>query len=378
MPALALFGFSLWAGPAAGQNVLDGQVMLAGSPLEVATVVLHSVSPDSAGEVDSMRVGVEGRFAFELPGGLHDEQRTQVYFASVRHQGVLYFGQAVALAQQLDSLYVIEVFDAEEAPLIGLSLSLAVRNVILEAADGTWLVTDLLQIRNDRDRTIVAADSGVVWSHPLPPGATEFEVGEGDLASDAVGFEDGRVVVRAPLPPGERLLLIRYRLGPLPAELPVSAPTDVMELLIKEPAPFVLASPLEAVESVPIEGSSYRRFTGRGLSGVTVMLEETDPPEAFPVGWMAVLFAFLLTGAGLFVYYRPVAARTGPAPAAKPTSTEDDGELARGELQGRGAIIMEVARLDEHLEAIETGDAAELGELQARRAELMERLRAHR
>lgn len=376
------------------QARMNGRVFVGEETLTEGTVVLHSVSPDVAGEIDSVRVDEEGRFGFTLPSDLDDEERTQIYFASVRHQGVLYFGEAIALTQQLDSLYVIEVFDSEVAPFEGLPLPLAIRNVVMEQeADGGWLATDLLKIRNDRDRTIVASDSGAVWSHPLPPDALQLEVGaQGDLPPDAVEFIDGRVVVRAPLPPGERLLLIRYRLREFPIEIPVAYPTEVMELLVKEPAMPVTAPPLQAVAAVAIEQSSYRRYVGQNLAAtgaITVLVEEVEPPVAFPVGWTAVLFAFVLTGAGLYVYYRPAALnrpvatlperadQADPDDEVDPTAVPVVVSASRHpQSSERGAIIVEIARLDQRVSTLAEGADEERGVLLAERAGLMERLRA--
>jgi hypothetical protein len=369
----------LGASSLSGQTRLDGRVTLGENGLSEGTVVFHSVSPDLAGEIDSVRVDSEGRFQFSLPNELDDEERTQIYFASIRHQGVLYFGEAVALTQQLDSLYLIKVFDSEVAPDEGLDLPLSVRNILMEGDDDGWLATDLMRIKNDRDRTIVASDSGVVWSHILPPSATSLELGVGDLPSDAVEFVDGRVVVRAPLPPGERLLLIRYRLNVLPATIPIGVATEVMELLVQEPALPMTAPPLQAVAPVSIEESSYRRYSGQALAaGLPILIEETEPPTVFPVGWMAVLFALLLSAAGLYVYYRPTVPLVGsmgaqqvpiavPEPGPVVTSSDASAE--------RRSLIVEIARLDERVSALADDAGAERDALLVQRAELMDRLR---
>jgi hypothetical protein len=379
----------LLASPLSAQSRMNGRVLVGDDGLSDGMVVLHSVSPNVAGEVDSVRVDAQGRFDFMLPAGLDDEDRTQIYFASVRHQGVLYFGEAIALTPQLDSLYLIEVFDAEVAPDEGLALPLAVRNIVMEPDGDGWLATDLLQILNDRDRTIVASEGGVVWSHALPPSALDVEVGRGELPEEAVDFDGGRVIITAPLPPGERLLLIRYRLPGLPAEIPMDFPTAVMELLVKEPALPVEASPLQAVQAVAIEANSYRRYTGQNLlPGAPILIEEAEVPAVFPLGWMAVLFTMLLTVAGLFVYYRPVTTVGSPGLAITASGAAGTaegpltGQAAAGpsshapDSADRGAVIVEIARLDQDVADLgENADEAR-SELLARRAELMDRLRA--
>ena len=66
-------------------------------------------------------------------------------------------------------------------------------------------MTDVFQIRNDEDRTLVAADPGRVWSYPLPPGATNFRSGQGELSLDGTSLQNDTVSVRAAIAPGERV-----------------------------------------------------------------------------------------------------------------------------------------------------------------------------
>ena len=67
---------------------------VADTALAEGVVVLHHVSDGEQGEVDSVRVGEEGSFSFTLPRA-PDPGRSDIYFASVRHDGVLYFGPAI-------------------------------------------------------------------------------------------------------------------------------------------------------------------------------------------------------------------------------------------------------------------------------------------
>jgi hypothetical protein len=371
----AVLGVFLAFAPLAAQLRMSGQVLRGDEPLTDATVVLHSVSPDSSGQVDSVRVTSDGRFEFDLPGDLDDEERTQIYFASVRHEGVLYFGQAVAQSAQLDSLYLVLAYDAVPAPAEGVELPLSVRNLILEQSEGGWRATDLFQIRNDGNETFVAAEGGVVWSHPLPPGATDPQLGRGDLSPDAISFEDGVIKVSAPLPPGERLLLVRYLLPTLPATVPIAVPTDVMELLVLEPAPPIEASPLQQMEVVGVEGSSYRRYSATDLQGVDLTIEEVDPPGSFPTGWMAVIFALIMTGVGLYVYYRSPSAPAEVRVASSAGAGSSPPRAAAPD-RDRQALILQVARIDEELKALDSDAAGEREHLHQRRVTLMDELRS--
>ena len=72
------------AGQVLADPVLRGRTLLGDSVLTAATVVLHRVSTESQGEVDSVTVGRDGAFTFRLPS-VPDPGRSEVYFASVRH-----------------------------------------------------------------------------------------------------------------------------------------------------------------------------------------------------------------------------------------------------------------------------------------------------
>ena len=81
--------------------VLAGQVLLGDSAMRAGMVVLHRVSDMQQGEIDSTRVA-NGAFSFTLPG-VPNPALGDIYFASVHHQGVMYFGPAITQAIDLDS-----------------------------------------------------------------------------------------------------------------------------------------------------------------------------------------------------------------------------------------------------------------------------------
>jgi hypothetical protein len=320
-------------------------------------VILHRVSTGStggSGEVDTTTVGPGGEFQFLLPAVPDADIQGDIYFASVDFDGVLYFGPAITAPEQLDSLYVVEVFQAEEVPLEGVSLPVEVRSMFIEFAGDEWVTTDVFVIGNRGTRTLVAQEGGVVWSFPLPPGATEPELGEGDMPPDAVTFEGGRVVVSAPLPPGDRVLMIRYRLAELASTIPAPGRTDVFELLVKEPFPPLRVEGLEPVDVVSLgQGTSYRRYGASELVDVILTLVETEDQGPPPLEWLALLATVMLAAGGGLAYARP----QKRAPAGL-----DPG-------LGREALILEVARIDDALAAAVEPDTR--SEILERRAALL-------
>ena len=339
--------------------ILEGIVLEGDATLDTGTVVLHRVGPDgSGGEVDETTVGAGGEFRFLLPGLADADVQGNIYFTSVDYEGVLYFGSGITALEQLDSAYVIHVFQADEVPPEGVSLPLEVRTMFIEFTGDEWIVTDLFALDNRGTRTLVAQDDGVVWSYPLPPGATRAELGEGDMPPNAVTFEGGRVFVSAPLPPGDGLLMIRYRLEDLGATIPAPGRTELFEVLIKEPAPPLRIEGLTPVDVVALgPESTYRRYGGAELEDLNLTIVETEDRGAPPLKWFAVLTAMMLLAGGSLAYARPRRAVSAGADLGL----------------GREALILEVAQVDDAL--AEAADPDTRSELLERRAALLSLLR---
>ncbi|NIP59997.1 MAG: hypothetical protein GWM92_05640 [Gemmatimonadetes bacterium] len=367
--ALAILG--TWAArpPALGAQVeaspeLRGRVVRGQEPLEGVSVVLHRVSPDSAGVLGRVPTDPDGRFTLSLPHVPDPQGRGEVYFASVRHQGVLYFGGAVSQAVQLDSLYRIEVHDTAMATPSGALFPVTVRNLFLERTEEGWRVVDLIQVQNEGERTLVAPEDGIVWSYPLPTGATNFQVGESDLAPDAVRFVDGNLRVSSPVPPGERTYMVRYRLPDLEFALPLPGRTGRVEMLIEEPAPPLEAPGLTRLESVELEaGASYRRYAASGLESRVIRISPGDERGTVPVGWIAVILALVLTGAGILAL-RGDFGRSTPRAAAVGDAPDE-----------RDAVLLRIAQLDDRFQDREAPNDAERRRYEEERARLKARLR---
>lgn len=355
-------------------------------PLQQGTVVLHRVTRQEAGEVDSVSLGDDGRFEFLLPAIPDPEGRGDVYFASIRHQGIFYFGGAITRAVQLDSLYRIEVHDTVGAPAGGAGLPVSHRTVFLEEGEERWEVTDLFELHNDRGRTVVGAAGGVTWTYPLPEEARDFRAGQGDFPPDAVGFAEGEVRVSAPVPPGRRVFVVRYTVPSLELTIPLPGSTEVMELLMREPAPAVEVPLLEAAPPVELEpGATYRTFTAEELQDTAIRIRPGEEERSFPVEWLAVILALVLAVAGLVAVgmgrrERPPGGspRAGPGPSPRGERSSGGERDPAGEAPDEGAtrqeLILEIARLDEAFEATDDPTPDEEARYRARRERLIERL----
>lgn len=349
--------------PASTQAVsfLEGRLLLDGAPADSGTVVLHRVTPTDAGPVDSVRVGEEGRFRFELPE-LPQEASGEVYFASSRRDGVLYFGSPITDTVPLDSIYTIASYGTRPAPEAGLPFPVANRNLFVDEGPMGWRVTDLIEIRNDSAATWVPGpDEHPVWRYPLPPGARSFRVGDGDLSPDAVRFEDGALLVYSPVPPGEHLYMIQYELEDLEFSLPLPGTTETLEVLMKEPAPDVTLGGLERRQPVQLEPEVfYARWRADDVADrvVRVQRDEQGTPND-PRAWLGVALALVLLGAAIW--------------AVRRTEAPDGPELAAGG-DRRREILLEVARRDEEFEALDNPDAEARDRFRKRRAALLQQL----
>ncbi len=279
--------------------VISGEVRIGDEPADSGTVVLHRVSTLFSGEVDSVSVRSDGRFEFIIPVP-RDPLGNDVYFASLRYQGILYFGGTVSEAADTLGTYLIRAYPTVGAGP-GASLAVRIRNTFVEqsAPPPGWMVTDLFEIENTGAATVIASEEGATWSHPLPPGATDFAVGQSDLPADAASLSGGLVHVSAPVPPGERVYLFRYRIPGDAFTLPLEGGTGSMELLFLEPAGELTVNGLASVGPLDMDGATYRRFAGRDLAGTVVTVtpgQPLSPSASIPL--VAVLMALALTVAG--------------------------------------------------------------------------------
>lgn len=341
--------------------VLNGRALLGDTALTRGTVVLHHLTNTTQGEVDSAAVAPDGSFSFRLPN-VPDPDRGDVFFASIRREGVSYFGSFVTTASQLDSVYAIQTYDTLLAPEEGVDLQIEIRTVFFEAVENRWRVTDVFQLANSRARTVVTREPGAVWRYPLAAGAAEFAVGEGDVGPDVIGLEDGDLVLRAPMAPGSRMFVVRYTLDDMFTVIPTPGVIDQFEVLIREPAPLMEVEGLRFLTRVELEvGSTYRRYSGQSVDLASIRLVAIDAPTQPPVKWVAVVLAVLLAGMGLF--------------ALRGTGLSLAGETPVSPAADRHSLLVQVARLDDDFDAQADPNAAARTLYERRRRELLRRIR---
>lgn len=232
-------------------------------PVSGQAVVLHRISADSSGPVDSARTSATGtyRFRYRLEGP------RSMYIVSARYSGIAYFTAPLRDREVTSPDADVAVYDTTS---VEFPLSVRARHVVIAPADAGGLrrVVDVFEVANDSNRTLVAGASGRTWHVALPEAAREPGSSGGDLPPDAFRFQEGRADVLVPFPPGSRQLVLTYA---IPAggsiAIPVTDAVSTLEVLLEGGGGSVSGAGLSAQEPVSMEGRTFQRYTAGPLAG---------------------------------------------------------------------------------------------------------------
>jgi hypothetical protein len=292
-------------GQAPGPQSLSGRVVLDGAGVPDVEVALHRVTPDTSGVRAIARTGTDGSFDFSLPAA--DTAGFTVYFVTADHRTVRYFGAPVHPGDSPED-YVVEVRDTTSAA--DGAVRMARRDLVLVPhVDGGWEINEVVRLRNTGSRTIVSRGGMPTWSMAIPAGVQEFEAGAGDLPTEQIQRMGDRVLLVAPIVPGDREIFLRYRIpGGRAAELATGSAMDSMNLFVQQPAPRVTVSGMRPVEVVTVEGRRYLQLTGSALAADRALRMEWEryaPPVDPVLAGVGAAVLLVLVGAGAAVRNRP-------------------------------------------------------------------------
>lgn len=230
-------------------------------PVAGAWVTLHRVTAREGGLVDSARSDPRGRYAVRAAA----PDTTALYVVSVMHHGIAYFTRPVhSLGRRVDTADVLTVFDTSS---VAPPVTTAQRHIVVRqaSADGSRRVVELIVLSNAGYLTRIAQDtSRPVWQGALPRGAFQLEVGESDVSSEAITVRDGRLAVSAPIPPGEKQVVVSYLLPGAVSEVDLVAdePVPRLNVLVEDSAATVVSGQLMPLGFEQMEGVSFARFDG--------------------------------------------------------------------------------------------------------------------
>lgn len=334
-----------------GPSRVDGQIVRPGKrdlvPVNGVWVTIHRVGSDTAGPIDSMRVGADGRYHFRYA---RTGRTDAVYFVSASYDGIAYFSRPLTTTSVSGDEAAIVVFDTTS---VHFPLSIKGRHIIIASpnVDGSREVVEAYEIANDSDRTLVSLDDAhATFTAQLPAGVTTIQVGESDISPAAVSAAGGRVIVTAPFAPGLKQLSFSYRVpqSSFPLRIPVTQSATVLEVLLEEPKATAAGSSLKPVAPVAIQGRPFLRFLGADAAAgssveVTVPVIRAAASERL-YREIAIALAALMV-AGLLAWLarsRKRRSTSGVAPRG-PDATE--------------ALARAIASLDAEFERTPTADA---------------------
>ena len=342
--------------------ILSGRLLVSGLPADTGTVVLHRVTPEEAGDIDSTSVGAEGGFSFRLPN-LPVPGSGEIFIASTRLDDILYAGVPISDPIQLDSLYTIRAFPAQMAPPEGMTFPISRREVWVDEGPIGWQITDVLEIRNSQAMTLVPqVDDGPVWQYPLPSAAIGARILQVGPSAGPARVDGSTLVASNPVLPAENYYIVQYDLESIEFDIPLPGETGLVQVMVREPAPAIRVEGLARQPSEEIEvGASFMRWAGQTLVDQNLSVRLGEEGGSTAVVWMSTALALLLAGAGSLVIRR------------------DSVPVAHGaSVRIRKEILVDVAKLDEAYAGLKRSNPKEEARYRRRRSALVRELEPKR
>jgi hypothetical protein len=261
LPAAALAQESA-AGTISGQ-VVNGTA--GGGSVAGIEVSLIPFVNGVAGETRTTLADDEGKFQFDN-AAIDNE-----YLVSTKYMDVNYY-YPVAFETGTTAAYVeVNVCDATDSDE---AIRVEQAHTIINEEEKDLLVTQILVLVNDGDKTYVGTNGVLVFT--LPQGATGFQALQ-EQAPDFEFLDNNRVTYLVPFPPGERQVVYSYTL-PVPSyngltvPLQVDYPTDVLDLMVAGEGIEVAATQLAPADPVVTgTGERYIHFHGENIPPSTMI-----------------------------------------------------------------------------------------------------------
>ena len=286
---------------------VTGRVLLGGRdsvPLRSAWAVLHRVTRDTGGPIDSVRTDGAGRYQMRLPRPRSAADSAAVYVVSTWYDSLAYFTLPLNVlgrpAVRAEDLVVYPT--TRNTPQIQLARRLI--TIGHAAADGTREVLEILELLNSGLTTRVTDDTLVpTWAGAIPSSALQFQGGQGDISPEAMKLVGDKVFVLGPIPPGQvKQLSYGYMLpaGETRIALPIDQPTQDLNLLVEDTSAVVAAPALVALGVQEIEQRRFAAYRAGPLAPgdrVTIGLPGGAFRPQMLLPYVIALLAVAMTGA---------------------------------------------------------------------------------
>ena len=225
---------------------VSGRVLRGGRdtvPLANAWVVLHRVTREGGGPLDSVRTDLRGRYRIQL----RVEDTTGVYVVSAWYDSLAYF----SLPLNVVGRPAVHVEDLVAYPTTvnqpPIRLARRLITIANPGQDGMREVLEILELENMGHTTRITKDTLVpTWAGRVPEVAGQFQGGQGDISPEAIVFRNDSVLVLGPIPPGPpKQLSYGYSLPASARKLVLTIDQHTVELnlLVEDTVSVVTAPP---------------------------------------------------------------------------------------------------------------------------------------
>jgi len=285
-------------------GVIQGQVVNGteggGSVAEVEVTLITYIN-NVMTETKTTRTDKDGKFQFDNIVTGHE------YVVSAKYMGVGYYYPVGFEPGETTAYVEVGVCDATASDE---AIRFRMVHTIISIEKENLLVTEVLRLVNEGDRTCVGGADGVLV-FTLPEGAYDFEAPQ-EMAPDYQLLDNTKVVHLVPFPPGERQLVFSYRLvRPADAEFTISLnidyPADALELMIAGENIEATVTQLAPAEPVITDaGERYIHFQGENIPRGTVIklhlssLSENNSLFVLP----CVITAIIIVGVAAYLLKR--------------------------------------------------------------------------
>jgi hypothetical protein len=336
------------------------------TPVAGVWAVLHQVTMAGGGPVDSGRTDRAGRYRLRVA----KRDSSAVYIVSVSYAGIAYFTRPLH-ALKGASAGTAELLAVYDTSSTSPPVQAAQRHIIVRRPeqDGSRHVLELLVLRNVGTRTRISPDTArPVWQGALPRGALQLEVGESDVSSEAVYRRGDSIAVAAPVPPGDKQVVVSYILPRSGRRFDMTLDQAVarFNVLVEDTAATLEGDALDRMGSQSIEGTNFVRFARNDVrpGAHVVVVFSRGAAGLTSWWWLVVGMAAAALFGSLVVAWR----RTRPIPGSVIPADAD-------------TLAAQIAALDVAFEGRTDATPADRDTYQRRRAELkahLEQLLLHR
>lgn len=314
--ALACCFLTLLVSPLAAQQLRAGGTVVritAADTIAVpgAKVMLHRISRDRQGPIDSVISDRAGRFRFRFQG-----DTAAVFLVSAGWDGIEYFSTPLhtdpALPDTALSLVLSDTSSRAQVTTVS-------RHLVISrpGADGLRPALEIVSISNAGPATRIAPDTlHPSWATPLPRNVAGFTAGSGDFSSEALVVKNDSVLVFAPIAPGDKQLVYTYAFPPDPGAVIVPIGDSIGRLTIMlEEMDLAVKGGVVRGDSQVIEGRVFRRWEGAAAAGAAITIPFPGNRSGWIIPALVGALALALTGFAVVALRRKPAVVPATAPA---------------------------------------------------------------